>query len=141
MLNCILRRSFTSSPHFNKGRLTLAKLKDKVTIDGSIKQLNVLFPDQFGRIHTLKVDAEYFIEENEMFTFNYNPFKYDISAKEIQNIEVPMPDSLVLKPDHETLRIAPWLKNEAYVISDIYDPSDLTTPFEIAPRSILKKCL
>jgi hypothetical protein len=48
---------------FSKGRLTMAKLKDKVTIDNKISNVNLLFGDQYGRIHGLKLDAEYLLEE------------------------------------------------------------------------------
>jgi hypothetical protein len=43
----------------------MQKLKDKATIDGHIDYINLLFPDQFGRIHGLKLDAEHFIEEHK----------------------------------------------------------------------------
>jgi len=56
---------------FNKGKLSMQKLKDKATIDGHIDFINLLFPDQYGRMHALKVDAEQFIEEHaEIFEFN-----------------------------------------------------------------------
>ena len=61
-------RCFTSNvlpPQFNKGKLSMQKLKDKATIDGHIDYINLLFPDQFGRIHSLKLEAEHFIEEHK----------------------------------------------------------------------------
>jgi glutamine synthetase len=45
-----------------KGRLTLAKLKDKALIDEQIDQVNLVFPDQYGRLTGLKLNAEYFVE-------------------------------------------------------------------------------
>jgi hypothetical protein len=40
----------------------MQKLKDKATIDETIHQVNVVFPDQFGRLTGLKINAEYFVE-------------------------------------------------------------------------------
>jgi hypothetical protein len=68
-----------------------------------------LFPDQYGRIHTLQLDAEYFIEEiekgNEGFMFDQNPFKSDIAGKIISfdgfndDVKLQLPESLKLVPD------------------------------------------
>lgn len=62
-------------------------------------------------------------ESNAYFEFNENPFKKDIEGKDIQNIseEVHIPDMLLLKPDMSTLRDAIWLKNEAFILADVYD--------------------
>lgn len=51
-----------------------------------------------------------------------------------------MPSSLSLKPDYSTLRVAPWLNKEAYIISDLYHPGD-DKPIDFAPRTILKEAL
>ena len=51
-----------------------------------------MFPDQFGRIHSLKIDAEHFIEQIEknekdgsqiLYPFYHNPFNYDIAGKKV----------------------------------------------------------
>jgi hypothetical protein len=44
----IARRTF-SSFLFNKGKLTLEKLTDKVTVDGAIDHVTIAFGDQYGR--------------------------------------------------------------------------------------------
>ena len=89
----------------------------------------------------MKVDAEYFLENNnKMFEFNHNPFKYDIASKEIDNFETPLPDTLMLKADSSTLRVAPWVSKEAYVISDIYHADD-QNQIEFAPRNMLQKSI
>jgi len=69
--------------------MTLAKLKEKSNIDGAINQVNVLFPDQFGRIHGVKVDAEYFInsvqsDPDYKIQFSHNPFANDICGEAIK---------------------------------------------------------
>lgn len=45
--------------------MTLSKLKDKTTIDGQVKVVNLLFSDHLGRMHSLKLDAEHFLEHPE----------------------------------------------------------------------------
>ena len=63
------RRLFNSSVSpsstswtLQKGRLSLSKLKDKALIDESIESVNLVFPDQYGRLTGLKLNAEYFLE-------------------------------------------------------------------------------
>lgn len=61
----IMKRLFSTTAHFQKGRLTLAKLRDKATIDQLIDQVNLVFPDQYGRLNGLKINAEHFLEVME----------------------------------------------------------------------------
>jgi len=91
MNTTINRRLFASN--FQKGRLTLAKLRDKATIDESIDQVNLVFPDQYGRLNGLKINAEHFLEVMEnsqkegklgMFEYKYNPFRYDVEGTLIE---------------------------------------------------------
>ena len=63
--------------------------------------------------------------------FHQNPFKFDIAGKTIKFGEsdkkegqLQICDELELVPDFSTLRTAPWLKNEAYVISDLRNPEN-----------------
>ena len=72
--------------------MAFTKLKDKATIDETINEVNLVFPDQFGRLTGLKLNAEYFIDvveksqkENSTpyFEFKYNPFRYDILGTSI----------------------------------------------------------
>lgn len=73
------------------------------------------------------MNAEYFIDqveahENPYFEFSDNPFKKDIEGKDIKfPSEVNIPDTLLLKPDMSTLRDAIWLKNEAFILADVYN--------------------
>jgi hypothetical protein len=46
-----------------KGRLSLEKLRDKALIDESIESVNVVYPDQYGRLTGLKLNAEYFLDQ------------------------------------------------------------------------------
>lgn len=78
-----------------------------------------MFPDQFGRLTGLKLNAEYFLEvvesskkkkQDPVFELNYNPFRYDILGKPITVPEtLNMTKSLRLSPDLDTLREQPWL--------------------------------
>ena len=52
-------RSFSS---FSKGRLALSKLRDKATIDDEISHVNLVFPDQYGRLSGMKISAEHFLD-------------------------------------------------------------------------------
>jgi len=56
--------SFSTSVNwtFQKGKLSLKKLKDKALIDETIDQVNLVFPDQYGRLTGLKLNVEYFLE-------------------------------------------------------------------------------
>jgi glutamine synthetase len=40
----------------------MSKLRDKATIDEQIQQVNLIFPDQYGRLNGLKLNAEYFLD-------------------------------------------------------------------------------
>lgn len=120
------RRQFTTSTWtFQKGKLSLQKLKDKTTIDETIDQVNVVFPDQYGRLSGLKLNGEYFLEtietsradtaqskdpkEKPMFEFKHNPFRFDILGKHIEFTDkVDLPKNLLLSPDLSTLREIPW---------------------------------
>lgn len=72
---------------FNKGKLTLEKLKDKCNIDGVIDHVSVVFPDQYGRLWSTNVNAEHFINQvsnEQTFNFSYNPFNKDILGGDIE---------------------------------------------------------
>jgi hypothetical protein len=56
----IARRSFNTFL-FNKGKLTLEKLRDKCHVDGVIDHVSIAFPDQYGRLWSTNVNAEHFI--------------------------------------------------------------------------------
>lgn len=83
MKSLLSHRRFSSSSQFQKGRLTLTKLRDKATIDETIEQVNLVFPDQYGRLNGLKLNAEYFLEMvgegsgKPLFEYRYNPFRFD----------------------------------------------------------------
>lgn len=60
----LTKRTFStySQAQFHKGKLSLTKLRDKATIDETIESVNLVFPDQYGRLNGLKLNAEYFLE-------------------------------------------------------------------------------
>ena len=91
-MNTILARKSFSSFLFNKGKLTLDKLTDKVTVDGAIDHVTIAFGDQYGRLWSTQVNAEYFIKkvkDGENFVFSGNPFNKDVLGKDIE-----MPESI-----------------------------------------------
>ena len=79
-----------------------------------------MFPDQYGRLNGLKINAEYFIEEIErskesFFEYKYNPFRYDVNGVKIDfGSESEKEDSLhvgkelLLRVDLDTIREMPW---------------------------------
>jgi hypothetical protein len=61
LIELIMRRGFSTMHLFNKGKLTLEKLKDKCHVDGAIDHVSIAFPDQYGRLWSTNVNAEHFI--------------------------------------------------------------------------------
>ena len=53
----------TSSILFERGRLTLEKLKDKHSVDNSINHVLIAFPDQYGRLWSTEMTADYFLQK------------------------------------------------------------------------------
>jgi len=138
-------RAFSSQNWtFQKGRLNTKKLRDKALIDETIDQVNLVFPDQYGRLTGLKVNAEYFLERVEAseagahFEIKQNPFRFDALGKKIEIPEdVQMPKSLLLTPDLSTLREMSWQKKEALVMADVLHP-ETKRLLPYAPRHILR---
>lgn len=139
-------RAFSSQNWtFQKGRLNIKKLRDKALIDETIDQVNLVFPDQYGRLTGIKVNAEYFLERveaSECFEIKQNPFSFDALGKKIEIPEdVPIPKSLLLTPDLSTLREMSWQKKEALVMADVLHP-ETKRLLPYAPRHILRQaCL
>ena len=101
------QQSRGSSFAFEKGKLTLDKLKDKHYVDGSLEFVQVAFPDQYGRLWSTQVHADHFIdttEEGNLFTFQGNPFASDVLGTAVENLD-DLGDKLKLKPDLSTLRM------------------------------------
>ena len=92
-----------------------------------------MFPDQYGRIQCLQVDAQHFLTQQD-FVFRHNPFQFDIAGKKVEFKTTKLEDEITLRPDMTTLRTCSWRKNEAYVICDILNAL-------YSPRQILKDSL
>ena len=111
--------------------------------------MSLVFPDQYGRLTGLKLNAEYFLEVIEPssanskphFDFKFNPFRFDVLGKMMKfKDQFSIPKSLVLRPDMLTLREMAWQKNEALVMADVLDPeTEEVLPY--APRNLLKETL
>ena len=120
-------------------------------MDEQIDLVNVVFPDQYGRLAGIKVNAEYFLDQmqsgHSLFEYRHNPFRYDISGSEIeistseegedQEPKVKLPKYLHLRPDIGTIKEVPWQKKEALVMADVIDPSN-GEMLPYAPRNVLK---
>lgn len=125
----------------------MAKLREKSLIDESIESVNLVFPDQYGRLTGLKLNAEYFLEQMEKgqdkFEVKQNPFRYDALGKMIEFPDkVKLPKSLYLRPELSTMRECSWRKREALVMADALNPDEEGTPIlPYSPRHILKETL
>ena len=133
------QQSQGSSFAFDKGKLTLAKLKDKHYVDGSVEFVQVAFPDQYGRIWSTQVHAVHFIDSAESstyFDFEGNPFASDVLGASVEGLE-HLGSSLKLKPDMSTLRTLSSQKGACFVMADVYDQE--CEKLKCAPRQILKE--
>lgn len=82
----------------------------------------MVFPDQYGRLTGLKLNAEYFLEtvdqhegtngEGAFFEVKQNPFRFDALGKAIDFPEgegaIKLPKTLLLRPDLTTMREMSW---------------------------------
>lgn len=129
------RRSFNTFL-FNKGKLTLEKLTDKCTVDGTIDHVSIAFGDQYGRLWSTQVNAEYFIKkvrDGETFTYQGNPFNKDVLGKDIEMPDsITFDSSLQLKVDLATLQQGELTQSGAFVLADPIN-------FAFAPRNMLKE--
>jgi hypothetical protein len=86
MLIYKMRRHF-SSYLFDKGKLSLSKLKDKHNVDAAIEHVQMVFPDQYGRLWSNQVHAATFIaaqEKSQMTKANFNPFLMDLHGAKLE---------------------------------------------------------
>jgi hypothetical protein len=60
MINKLARRNISFL--FDKGKISLEKLKDKCNIDGVIDHVTVAFPDQYGRLWSTHLFCEHFFD-------------------------------------------------------------------------------
>ena len=156
LLTTFSKRLFSSSLSpsptswsLQKGRLSLSKLQDKVLLDESIDSVNLVFPDQYGRLTGLKLNAEYFLEQMKhqstpvYFELKQNPFRFDSLGKAIDFFPdtVTLPKSLLLAPDIGTLREMSWQKKEAMVMAEVHDPEEPKLILPYSPRQILKRAV
>ncbi|HEX8152582.1 MAG TPA: glutamine synthetase family protein [Thermoanaerobaculia bacterium] len=126
-----------------QGRIDLETLK-RMTSDGDVDTVLVVFPDMYGRLVGKRIVARFFVEdvlEHGMHACDYllacdvdmDPvpgYKFTSWAKGYGDFH-PVPDL-------GTLRVASWLPKTALVLCDVHYEDDRgLVPF--APRSILRK--
>ena len=126
-------------------KIDLDTLK-RMTSDGEIETVLVVFPDMYGRLVGKRIVARFFIEDvvdNGMHACDYllacdmemDPvpgYKFTSWAKGYGDFR-PV-------PDFETLRVISWQEKTAMVLCDVYEEeSDTLVPY--APRGILRKQL
>jgi glutamine synthetase len=123
----------------NRGRLTLAQLKEKIE-RGLIDTVIVAYVDQYGQLLGKRLTGEYFLEGQEIAGCNYV-----MTA----NIEMqPMPGfsltswekgfgDFQFTPDYSTIREIPWRPGSALLLADLTDSNG--KPVVQSPRAMLKR--
>lgn len=78
-----------SSFLFDKGKITLEKLRDKHNVDASIEYVKLVYPDQYGRMQATQVHAGYFLQSQDKkwpdncIKVQVNPFANDVIGTKI----------------------------------------------------------
>jgi glutamine synthetase len=100
----------------------------------NISEVALQFVDIFGKLHSLWIPSQHFIKIFEE--------GIHMDGSSVNMVDISKSD-LKLKPDLNTFKILPrdsFSHRVARVVCDIYEP-DSDKPFELDPRSILKKVI
>ncbi len=125
-----------------EGMLTLDALKKLVSAK-EIDTVLVCFPDMQGRLVGKRFHANFFVDSpDETHGCDYL-LANDIDMEPVPGYAVSNwargYGDFIMKPDHSTLRLTPWLPGTALVLCDILDHHHEPVPH--APRNMLKKVL
>jgi glutamine synthetase len=126
-----------------QGLITLDDLR-KLTSDGSVETVLVVFPDMYGRLVGKRIVARYFLDEvveHGMHACDYL-LACDVDMDPVPGYQFTSwakgYGDFRPVPDFGTLRVASWLDKSAIVLCDVYeDEHDALVPY--APRGILRK--
>jgi glutamine synthetase len=125
-----------------QGRIDLEELR-RLTTNGTIDTVLVVFPDMYGRLVGKRIVARFFLEQTEIHACDYllacdmdmDPvpgYQFTSWAKGYGDFR-PV-------PDFNTLRIASWQEKTAMVLCDVYEEEqNELVPY--APRGILRRQL
>jgi glutamine synthetase len=125
-----------------EGMLTLDALKKRVSAK-DIDTVLVCFPDMQGRLVGKRFHANFFMDSpDETHGCDYL-LANDIDMEPVPGYAVSNwargYGDFIMKPDHATMRLTPWLPGTALVLCDILDHHHEPVPH--APRNMLKKVL
>lgn len=125
-----------------QGRIDLEELR-RLTTNGTIDTVLVVFPDMYGRLVGKRIVARFFLEQTEIHACDYllacdmdmDPvpgYQFTSWAKGYGDFR-PV-------PDFNTLRIVSWQEKTAMVLCDVYEEEqNELVPY--APRGILRRQL
>ncbi len=111
--------------------------------EGKIDTVLTTMPDMQGRLVGKRLDAHFYLEHAAREGSHHCSYLLGTDVEmntlpgfKITNWRTGYQDFKVL-PDHQTLRLVPWLEKTAIVIGDVY--TDAGEPVEVAPRRILQR--
>ena len=126
------------------GNLTLDELTARVAL-GEIDTVIVAFTDMQGRLVGKRLSARLFLEDAAAHGAECCNYLLAVDV-EMNTVEGYAMSSwgrgygdMAMRPDLDTLRLAPWLPGTALVTADLYWPDN--TPVVASPRQILRRQL
>jgi glutamine synthetase len=125
-----------------QGRIDLEELR-RLTSNGDIDTVLVVFPDMYGRLVGKRIVARFFLEQSEIHACDYL-LACDIDMDPVPGYQFTSwakgYGDFRPVPDLSTLRVTSWLEKTAMVLCDVYEEEgDALVP--LAPRGILRKQL
>ncbi|MGN6183439.1 MAG: glutamine synthetase family protein [Thermoanaerobaculia bacterium] len=125
-----------------QGRIDLEELR-RLTANGDIDTVLVVFPDMYGRLVGKRIVARFFLEQSEIHACDYL-LACDIDMDPVPGYQFTSwakgYGDFRPVPDLSTLRVASWLEKTAMVLCDVYEEEgDALVRF--APRGILRNQL
>ncbi|HEX7808161.1 MAG TPA: glutamine synthetase family protein [Thermoanaerobaculia bacterium] len=125
-----------------QGRIDLEELR-RLTANGDIDTVLVVFPDMYGRLVGKRIVARFFLEQTEIHACDYL-LACDIDMDPVPGYQFTSwakgYGDFRPVPDFNTMRVASWLDKTALVLCDVLtEENDEPVPY--APRGILRKQL
>jgi glutamine synthetase len=124
------------------GRLDVDALKQLMD-DGQVDTVLVTFPDMQGRLMGKRLTAHFFLDhvvEDGSHACSYL-LGTDMDMNTLPGFQMTSWQTgyhdFKMRPDLDTLRLAPWLEKTAIVLSDVF--TDEGEPVEEAPRRMLQR--
>jgi glutamine synthetase len=116
---------------------------ERMVHDGQIDTVLSTMPDMQGRLVGKRLDAHFYVEHVAREGSHHCSYLLgtDVDMNTLPGFKITSwrtgYHDFQVRPDHTTLRPAPWLEKTAIVIGDVY--TDEGAPVEEAPRRILQR--